>query len=351
MHLPLLSLALRAHQRAERGLKLAIACALLAIAAAACGRSETPAAATPPPTTPIEAPAATAPAAEAPPVEGTVGAKAEAAGAEGTAGAKAEGGAEQPGVAIAAAAPEAPTAPEDDSIAIHIGAPGSEMFALPEPNKVARIRVTPVDGSGAPIQGLEPIAGGDAVLAAMRIDGAWASLIPASSKIGPASVFDVRFPMPGPHTLLFFSRRPGRAMHIDQAAVRVLGDWQALESAVTSSSWKQGSWSASLETPAVLTVCEESSLQVRWSQRGKAVAVSAAPTLLVAVPLETRDRALFGGNASGATGAAPGPKSVRFDAASHWVVLAQATIGKERLTASFTVLVAGNVPAGGCPAD
>lgn len=328
-----------------------LAAACLTLGLAACGRNQPAPAAGAAPATATSGPAAVG---EAAPVTTTAQPAADPAqAAEPGAQAGVEATAEATDEAAAApqpAAPEVPAPPADDSIAIHIGTPGSETFALPAPNKVTRVRVTPVDGNGAPIQGLEPLAGGDVVMAALRIDGAWSTLVSASSKIGPASVFDVRFAKPGPHTLLFASRRPGHALHVDQAAVRVQGDWQADDEIATSSSWKQGAWSASLILPPTLNACEDATLEVRWTHRGKAVPAATAPTLLLAVPLANRDRALLGRDVDGAAATTAGRKLVRFDAAEHWSVLALATVGKEQVSATFTVLVAGSVPSGGCPA-
>ena len=229
-----------------------------------------------------------------------------------------------------------------DTIALFLGSPQSETFALPTPGKAARVRVTPVDGMGHPVADLVDLGGSTVMMVAMRSDFAWAEIRAPNAGAGPAVTFDLTFPLPGPHTLMFGYQRQGSALHTESASVRVLGDWQAAEMSEISLSHSTKGVAADLALPPDgLVACTRATLAVSWRLRGKKASVTTAQ--LAAVPL-ARDSLIVGTvSESGGT--------LRFPAAGLWSVLVRGVAGKTTVTAHFQVRVGGEAPATGCAAE
>lgn len=248
-----------------------------------------------------------------------------------------------PAAATEAAAPPAEDPGRDDTIALHLGTPGSKGFALPVPGKPARVRITPIDGNGRPVPELVNHGDGTVVMAALRNDAAFATAMVPTEAGGPAAVFDLTFPLPGPHTLLFGYQRKGGKLHVDTAAVRVSGDWTSKEMPATSLSATEAGITATLVPPeAGFQVCAASPMQVRFSRRGKATPVGAVH--FAAVPL-ARDTMVLGVRGEGDDAAS----TLQFSGAGVWHVFARALVKGKPVSWHFITQVAGERPADGCP--
>lgn len=250
----------------------------------------------------------------------------------------------EPAPAPAPATPDKPAEPEDpgrdDTIALHLGAPGSDAFALPVPGKAARVRVTPIDGKGRPVPGLVSQGDGAVVMVALRNDGAFGVAMGPTEAGGPAAVFDLTFPLPGPHTLLFGYRREGGKLHVDTAAVRVSGDWSAKDMDATQTKDTAAGLTAELVPPAEgFVVCKPNAVVTRFTRRGKKTEV--AGVHVAAVPLSRDGMSVGEADAEGHT-------TLRFDSPGIWHVFARALVKGKPTSWHFHVQVGGERPAEGC---
>lgn len=241
-------------------------------------------------------------------------------------------------------------AAEADSISLHVGRPGSEAFALPDPGKPARLKVTPVDGSGRPItemDDLDPLTPGvQHVLGfAYRQDFAWSTALGPTQLLAGAAIFDVTFAKPGPHTVWFISRRAGAKERFDQASLRVAGDWAAADAPAASLSSTVGGLRAELVPQGELVACKALTPQLRLWRGAKALAVPPDQVQWLAMPMEAQDRVLT--SRPGHAGAAP---TLEFDANVTFLIHARARVGKDIVAPGFVVRVSGSVPVGGCAA-
>lgn len=308
-------------QRTESFNLPALCAALIVIGASlgGCGEKKQPPA-TPPATPPPAAEPAPAP--EPPP-------------------AAAEAPVEAPAAATEAAAPPAEDPGRDDTIALHLGTPGSKGFAMPVPGKPARVRITPIDGKGRPVPELVNHGDGTVVMVALRNDAAFATAMVPTEAGGPAAVFDLTFPLPGPHSLLFAYQRKGGKLHVDTAAVRVSGDWTSKEMPATSLSATEAGITATLVPPeGGFQVCAASPMQVRFARRGKATQVGAVH--FAAVPL-ARDTVVLGAHGEGDA------STLQFTGAGVWHVFARALVKGKPVGWHFITQVAGERPVDGCP--
>ncbi len=237
-----------------------------------------------------------------------------------------------------------------DSISLHVGRPGSDAFGLPEPGKPARLKVTPVDGSGRPIAAmddLDPLTPGvQHVLGfAYRRDFAWSTALAPTQPLAGAAVFDLTFPKTGPHSVWFISRRTQGKARYDQASLRVMGDWAAADPPGASLSATVGGLRAELVAQGEIVACKELTPRLRLWRGAKALEVAPDAVQWLAMPMEAQDRVLL--SRPGAAGAAP---TLEFDANVTFLIHARVRAGKDIIAPGFVVRVGGSVPVGGCAA-